>query len=148
MKPYKNIFLGFLFLIIALQIEASPNKSYPRSPKEEYIEQVFVVNVIPNKGKLQEYLRYHSKIWPEVEAGFKKAGYKRITLYRFDHLIIMTILVPKNANLGKMGKLAESYSPKCAQWNRIMSTYQTGVAGASAGQTWVKADQFYRFEDQ
>jgi len=148
MKTYKNIFLVFLFLIIALQSKAFPNKLHPRSQKEEYVEQVFVVNIISNKSKLQEYLRYHLKVWPEVEAGFKKAGYKRITLYRFDHLIIMTILVPKNANLDKMGKIAESYSPKCAQWNRIMSTYQTGVIGTSHGQTWVKANQFYRFENQ
>ena len=62
-------------------------------------ELVFVVNLVNDESKVAEYLEYHKKIWPEVEAGFKKAGYKNITPYitnrssglrrfTFDHLFI------------------------------------------------------------
>ncbi|MEJ2903482.1 L-rhamnose mutarotase [Pedobacter panaciterrae] len=110
------------------------------------VEKVFVVNTVDNDKKLNEYLAYHKQIWPEVEAGFKKAGYKSITLYHFNDLIVMTIMVPENADLNEMGKLAESYSPRCAEWNKLMNTYQKGVNGTSEGQKWVEVIPFYKFK--
>ena len=44
-----------------------------------------------------EYLQYHEKVWLEAEAGFKKAGFKNVMLYRYDHLLVMTALIPENA---------------------------------------------------
>jgi L-rhamnose mutarotase len=111
-------------------------------------EKVFVVNIIDGEKPLQEYLNYHAHVWPEVEAGFKKAGYKNISLYRYDHLLVMTVTIPENADLNAMGKVAESYSPKCAEWNKIMSAYQTGVPGTKPGQTWAEAKPFYSFHDE
>lgn len=108
-------------------------------------ERVFVVNIVPDSSKLEEYLDYHEKVWPEVEGGFKKAGYKKIVLYRYQHLLVMTITIPKGADLGEMGKLAESYSPRCAEWNKLMDTFQQGVPGTAPGQKWVEAKSFYEF---
>ncbi|MGF6849185.1 L-rhamnose mutarotase [Chitinophaga sp. W3I9] len=116
------------------------------SPKEaELQEHVFVVNIVHDPQKLKAYLDYHQHIWPEVEAGFKKAGYRKITLYRYDYLLVMTISVPAGADLGQMGKTAESYDKRCAEWNRLMDGYQTGVAGAGQHEKWVEALPFYRF---
>lgn len=119
--------------------------SKPNVPPQ-YEEHLFVVNIVDNPEKLKEYLTYHSHVWPEVEAGFKKAGYERIALYRFDKLIVMTVRVPVGANLDQMGKLAESYSPKCAEWNVLMDTYQQGVSGTAAGQKWAETNLFYEFK--
>ncbi|MBV4357487.1 L-rhamnose mutarotase [Pinibacter aurantiacus] len=119
-----------------------------KNTQQQLVEKVFVVNITPDSSKMSEYLAYHKQVWPEVEAGFKKAGYKKITLYRFDHLLVMNITVPADADLNEMGKVAESYSPRCAEWNKIMSHYQVGVAGTAAGQTWVEAKPFYSFGNQ
>ena len=115
------------------------------SGRERLIEKVFVVNIVPDGQKLQEYLHYHEHVWPEVEAGFRKAGYRKISLYRYNYLLVMTIVVPEGADLGQMGKAAESYDPRCAEWNRIMNGYQAGVPGTGPGQTWVEATPFYQF---
>ncbi|WP_223151283.1 L-rhamnose mutarotase [Chitinophaga varians] len=111
-------------------------------------EKVFVVNIVPQEDKLQEYLRYHQHIWPEVEAGFKKAGYQQITLYRYKYLLVMKIVVPVGADLQQMGKTAEAYSPRCAEWNRLMGGYQVGVPGTAQGETWVEATPFYEFRKE
>ncbi|WP_084823247.1 MULTISPECIES: L-rhamnose mutarotase [Sphingobacterium] len=112
----------------------------------DYEEHVFVVNIVDNPEKLKEYLAYHDRVWPEVEAGFKKAGYQQIALYRFDKLIVMTVRVPIGADLDKMGKEAEAYSPKCAEWNVRMNAYQQGVRGTEAGQKWAETKLFYEFK--
>jgi len=111
-------------------------------------ERIFVVNIIPGDQKLNEYLHYHEHIWPEVEAGFKKAGYKKITLARFQNLIVMTIVVPRGASLDSMSRLAESVDKRCAAWNRLMEQYQTGVPGTAPGQKWVEAETFYSFKHE
>ncbi len=108
-------------------------------------EKIFVVNITPDKKKLAEYLQYHEKVWPEVEAGFQKAGYQKITLYRYQHLLVMKIQVPLGADMQKMGKIAEGYSPRCAEWNKMMAAHQEGVPGTQPGETWVEALPFYEF---
>ena len=113
----------------------------------ELAEKIFVVNTVDNQKKLQEYLQYHKKVWPQVEEGFKKAGYKSIALYHFKDLIVMRITFPKNADLNKMGVTAEAFNPRCAEWNRIMNAYQKGVNGTSQEQTWVEAVPFYKFSN-
>jgi L-rhamnose mutarotase len=141
---------NFSFLLLAIFITGILFTAYKQSKAEKpaagkLMEKVFAVNIIPGEKPLQEYLHYHEKVWAEVEAGFKKAGYEKITLYRYDHLLVMTVIVPENADLGAMGKVAESYSPRCAEWNQLMKGYQTGVPGTSPGQTWVEAKPFYSF---
>lgn len=113
----------------------------------EYAEKVFVVNTVDNQKKLQEYLAYHKNIWPEVEGGFKKAGFKSISLYRFNDLIVMRVTFPKDADLNKMSELSESFSPRCAEWNKLMNNYQKGVNGTSPGQKWVEVIPFYQFNN-
>jgi len=141
-KAYFQLVLAIIAVFFMMCKPAGPDGN-----EHEYEEKVFVVNTVDNNEKLKEYLQYHKQVWPEVEAGFKKAGYKRIALYRFNDLIVMTIKVPKNADLDKMGKLAESYSPRCAEWNKLMNTYQRGVKGTSTGQTWVEVGPFYEFKN-
>lgn len=136
-----------LVLAFSIFIIACKQGHTPTSDHDKLVEKVFVVNISSDEQKLQEYLKYHEKVWPEVEAGFKKAGYKKITLYRYDHLLVMTIAVPEGADLGAMGKTAEAYSPRCAEWNKLMDGYQQGVAGTAPGQKWVEAVPFYKFSN-
>ncbi|HWV64195.1 L-rhamnose mutarotase [Chitinophaga sp.] len=111
-------------------------------------EHVFVVNIVKDPQKLKAYLDYHQHIWPEVEAGFKKAGYRKITLYRYNYLLVMTIAVPAGADLGQMGKTAEAYDKRCAEWNRLMDGYQEGVPGAGEHEKWVETTPFYQFNQE
>ncbi|WP_140939369.1 L-rhamnose mutarotase [Sphingobacterium lumbrici] len=134
-----------LFSCAALFIKCGQSDTCQVAPAFE--EKVFVVNTVDNDEKLKEYLAYHEQVWPEVEAGFRKAGYKRIALYRFNDLVVMTILVPVGADLDEMGRVAESYSPRCAEWNTLMNTYQKGVKGTTEGQKWVESIPFYEFNN-
>lgn len=148
----KKVFFQLTFVVFTCsfmmcsQVNSS-SKVNSVNQETEFEQRVFVVNTVDDDVKLKEYLAYHKEIWPEVEAGFKKAGYKDITLYRFNDLIVMAIIVPKGADLDAMGKLSESYSPRCVEWNQLMNTYQKGVNGTSEGQKWVEAKPFYEFKN-
>ncbi|WP_423735869.1 L-rhamnose mutarotase [Chitinophaga caseinilytica] len=116
--------------------------------KERLVEKVFVVNIAPGADSLRQYLQYHESVWPEVEQGFKKAGYRQIRMFRSQHTLVMVITVPEGADLGEMGKKAEASDPRCAEWNRLMAGYQRGVEGSLPGQTWTEALPFYDFENK
>lgn len=107
---------------------------------------VMVANLADDSLKMDQYLAYHQKIWPEVEAGFRKAGYKNIRLYRFNRTLVMIVTVAADADLGAMGRMAESYDPKCREWNNMMAAYQVGVPGSLPGEKWVEAKLFYQFK--
>lgn len=108
-------------------------------------EKVFVVNIRPGEERLRQYLEYHKAVWPEVEKGFLHAGYRQISLFRSGHTIVMIIKVPQGADLGAMGKKAEAFDKRCAEWNKLMAGYQEGVAGTAPGKTWTEAEKFYLF---
>ena len=141
-------YVWVLAACIATILVVGCNGNHPaENQSQQFEEKVFVVNIVPDSLKLKEYLDHHKQVWPQVEAGFKKAGYKKIVLCRFQHLLVMIITVPVGANLDQMGKLAESYDPRCAEWNKMMNAYQVGVAGTTPGQTWVEAVPFYTFNN-
>lgn len=135
-------------LVTILLLTGCVAKQAEIKPEQQLEEKVFVVNIVHDSLKLKEYLDYHKQVWPQVEAGFKKAGYKKIVLYRYGYLLVMKITVPAGADLGEMGKLAEASDPRCAEWNKLMNNYQQGVEGTAAGETWVEAKPFYQFQNQ
>lgn len=114
--------------------------------REQLVEKVFVVNIRPGEDKLKEYLDYHQAVWPEVEQGFKKAGYRHIRLFRSHHTVVMIVTVPAGADLDAMGKTAEAHHPRCKEWNTLMAGYQEGVAGMLPGQTWSETTPFFEFK--
>ncbi len=138
----------FILLVVTLVVTACTQKQEEVQKIQELEDKVFVVNIVHDSLKLKEYLDYHKQVWPQVEAGFKKAGYKKIVLYRYDYLLVMKITVPVGADLGEMGKLAEASDPRCAEWNKLMNTYQKGVEGTLPEQTWVEAKPFYGLKNQ
>ncbi|MBX3256454.1 MAG: L-rhamnose mutarotase [Chitinophagaceae bacterium] len=137
---------GIIFFVVFLVTGCAQKREEVKGMQESE-DRVFVVNIVSDSLKLQEYLDYHKQVWPEVEAGFKKAGYRKIVLYRYDHLLVMKITVPVGADLDEMGKNAEASDARCAEWNKLMNAYQQGVQGTLSGQTWVEAKPFYRFDN-
>ncbi|MCG2462241.1 L-rhamnose mutarotase [Flavobacteriaceae bacterium F89] len=129
-----TICLGLLVLNACKQKEEQPD------------EYVFAVQLVNDPIKIQEYLNYHKKVWPEVEAGFKKAGYENIRMYHFKNYVAMIVQVPKGADLSKMGKTKELNTARVKEWNTLMATYQKGLPGTNSETTWVAMDKMYEFQ--
>ncbi|HEY6082805.1 MAG TPA: L-rhamnose mutarotase, partial [Chitinophagaceae bacterium] len=46
---------------------------------------VMIVNLLNDPQKIKAYEQYHEHIWPQVEEGFRKAGFNNIRVYRFSN---------------------------------------------------------------
>ncbi len=113
-------------------------------PTDEY---VFAVQLVNDSVKMHEYVEYHKKVWPEVEDGFTKAGYKNIRLYRFNNYITMIVEVPEGADLNEIGKTEALHTDRVNEWNTLMTTYQKGLPGVKEGTTWVAMEKIYEFSN-
>jgi L-rhamnose mutarotase len=137
--------LSFTILLAAFLVSCnSPDKSI--HIKASYDEYVFAVQLVNDSALVDKYLDYHQNIWPEVEAGFRQAGYEQIRLYRFETFVAMIVRVPSGADLGEMGQVSNDSHARAAEWNRLMEDFQKGLPGAREGQTWVVLDKFYEFD--
>ena len=111
----------------------------------KYEEYVFAVQLVEDSDMISEYLDYHQNIWPEVEAGFKKAGYEEIRLYRFENFVTMIVKAPLGSDLNQMGKICNDSHPKVAEWNQLMDGFQKGLPGSQEGQSWAAMEKYYEF---
>lgn len=107
---------------------------------------VMIVNLLNDPQKIKAYEQYHEHIWPQMEEGFRKAGFNNIRVYRFSNHLVMIITVPADADLSAMSKKAEAYDPRCREWNRLMDQYQQGVEGTLPGQKWVELKKIYELD--
>ncbi|GAB3661404.1 hypothetical protein GCM10028791_35900 [Echinicola sediminis] len=141
----KNIQIYCLFLITLGLFCSCEEEEKEQHLEMDYEEYVFGVRLADDPGISQKYLEYHQNIWPEVEAGFQKAGYQQIRLYMFGNSITMTIRVPKGADLDSMGQLSRGSHPKVEEWQELMDSFQKGLPGVEEGQKWVKLEKIYEF---
>lgn len=114
----------------------------------DFEEHVFAVRLVEDSSMVEKYLDYHKNVWPEVEKGFKIAGYENIRLYRFENYITMIVKVPKGSDLGKMGQISNDTNPRVAEWNKLMDGFQKGLSETVEGQTWVEMEKYYEFKKE
>ncbi|QEC51935.1 L-rhamnose mutarotase [Anseongella ginsenosidimutans] len=110
----------------------------------QFDEYVFAIQLVNDPIKIQEYIAHHKTVWPEVEAGFRKAGYTSIRLYRFENYVTMVIKVPRGTDIRKIATNEALNTEKIKAWNKLMATYQQGLPGAG---TWVAMDKLYEFQN-
>ncbi|WP_437919027.1 L-rhamnose mutarotase [Sphingobacterium sp. LRF_L2] len=93
-----------------------------------------------DKSKEEAYLEAHKKQyeeWPEVAKGFCQAGFEEVLLYRNNRQLMLYISFPKGKKFEDIDPLTLKDNPRVEEWNRLMGTYQEGIAGTAANETWI-----------
>lgn len=114
------------------------SKAMPASGEWDHI--ILTANLVPNIQKQQAYLQYHAtqfKKWPEVSAGFCKAGFQQLLIFKNGRQLVLVISIPKGADFEKMNAKTTENNPRVNEWNKIMSQYQEGISGTKPGESWV-----------
>lgn len=113
------------------------------STQEETDDVDFVIltaQLVEDEHQQKEYFQYHEnqfEEWPEVAVGFCKAGFQEVLLYRHERQLLLYISFPKGKDFAEIDALTTKDNPKVEEWNKRMSTYQEGIEGTAANETWV-----------
>lgn len=105
---------------------------------------LLTANLVADKKKQQEYLRYHAtqfEQWPEVSKGFCNASFQQLLLFRNGRQLMLVISIPKEEELDNLNPKTTENNTRMNNWNNIMKQYQEGIAGTKPGETWVFFNQ-------
>jgi len=71
---------------------------------------------------VEDYIRYHEKVWPEVISLLKECGYRNYTIFFKGDVLFACFELPVTVSLKEADeKMLES--PKVREWQNIMESF-------------------------
>ncbi|PQV51511.1 L-rhamnose mutarotase [Jejuia pallidilutea] len=136
--------LSFLFLSIFL---TSCNNQNNHKVASKSVDYVFTCNLVDSVGVKEKYAHYHSDegIWPDVKQAAVESGANCLKVFAQGNRLVLIISLPENLSFDEFNDRYNNYSPKMAEWDSIMSGFQTAPPGADADQTWVPMETIYDY---
>lgn len=93
--------------------------------------------------RVEEYRRYHAKIWPEIEEAIQQAGIRNYSIY-LDGAQLFAYLEyhgPDDEFDQRMEALAEA--PRMREWWDIMEPMQRPFEERAHGEWWKKMEEVF-----
>jgi L-rhamnose mutarotase len=93
--------------------------------------------------RLDEYKRYHVKIWPEIEKALERAGVRNYSIYHFRGQLFayFEYVGPDEEYEARMAELAKA--PRMREWWDIMEPMQVPLDGRAPGAWWAVMEEVF-----
>jgi len=101
---------------------------------------ILTANLVSDPVMQQEYMDYHEhqfEQFPEVSAGFCRAEFQQLIMYRNGRQLMLIISYPAGEDYDTLNARTVTDNPRVDEWNSIMGQYQEGIQGTHPGETWV-----------
>lgn len=89
----------------------------------------------PDPELIAEYKRHHQTVWPEVTSALRAIGIIRIQIFLTGNRLFMYFEAPDDF-LPERDFQKFAQSPRGADWDRLMRTYQQRIPDAAHGEWW------------
>ena len=96
---------------------------------------------------IEEYKRYHVKIWPEVRDSLRDAGIADMEIYLAGNRLFMIMDVNDSFSLSAKAA-ADAANAKVQEWETIMGEFQQPLPQSRPGQRWVVMERVFNLADQ
>ena len=95
---------------------------------------------------IDEYKRYHERIWPEITASLKQAGIEDAEIYRFGTRLFMILEVNDTFSFEAKAR-ADNANPKVREWEELMWKFQRPLSQAKTGEKWLLMERIFKLEE-
>lgn len=105
-----------------------------------WAHKILTANLVEDPTMQQEYMDYHAnqfEQFPEVSAGFCRAEFQQLIMYRNGRQLMLIISYPAGKDYDTLNARTVENNPRVDEWNSIMAKYQEGIEGTQPGETWV-----------
>lgn len=102
----------------------------------------FTIDLVDDENKILEYEGHHQRVWPEVEASFKRAGIETLELYRTGNRLFMLFDTDESFSLEDKAQI-DATDPVVVKWEKLMSSYQQAIPGST--NKWTILEKIYSF---
>ena len=101
-----------------------------------------VIRVRPEK--LEEYTRYHAKVWPEVLATIRKCNIRNYSIYHKDGFLFSYFEYHGTDFKADMERMAAD--PKTREWWAVMKPMQMPLETRAPGEWWAEMEEVFHTE--
>lgn len=98
-----------------------------------------------NPDLIQEYIKFHQDVWPEIKESIKEAGITNLEIYNVADRLFMIIEAGADFSFEKKSKL-DAANPKVQEWETIMWKFQQALPGAKPGEKWILMDKIFELK--
>ena len=101
------------------------------------------LDLLDDDELINEYKKYHEKVWPEIIASIKNAGIKELEIYLVCNRLFMILEVNEDFSFEKKTNMDEE-NAKVQEWERLMWKYQQALPCAKKGEKWILMEQIFK----
>jgi len=101
------------------------------------------LNLKDDPELIRRYVKYHRRVWPEVERGLRAIGIKRMLIFLHGRSLFMSLETVDGFDPKRDFARFEASSPKVRHWQELMATLQEPIAEAKAGEWWADMKLVY-----
>jgi L-rhamnose mutarotase len=95
---------------------------------------------------IDEYKRYHEKIWPEITRSIKDSGIEDMEIYLLGTRMFMIMEVNETFSFETKAK-ADQLNPRVQEWENLMGNFQETLPPARPGEKWLLMERVFKLED-
>jgi L-rhamnose mutarotase len=104
---------------------------------------VLTVDLVDDPAAIARYKRHHRAVWPEVQASLRRSGVRSMDIYALGRRLTMVMDTSDGFDLRRSFATHAASSPRCAEWEDLMKTFQVPPPGARKGETWAEMDHVF-----
>ncbi|MGA2764444.1 MAG: L-rhamnose mutarotase [Spirochaetia bacterium] len=86
--------------------------------------------------KIEEYERFHSNVWPEVQAAITASGIRNYSIFRYERWLFSYFELPDNKDLENVA-VELMRNPGCQRWEALMKELQEPLPESGETSYWV-----------
>lgn len=107
----------------------------------------FTLDLKNDRLLIEEYKKYHQKIWPEIYNSIIESGIIDMEIYLQGNRLFMIMETDQSFSFDKKA-LSDKQNPTVQQWEELMWKYQRAIPGSKPGQKWILMDRIFSLEEQ
>ncbi len=96
------------------------------------------------KERLEEYIKYHKNVWPEILAKIKECNITNYSIYQFNEMLFAYFEYTGDDFDGDMKKMAADQ--KTQEWWSIMIPMQKSISGTEEPAEWVEMTEVFHVD--
>ena len=107
----------------------------------------FALDLIDEKDKIDSYIEYHKKVWPEIYNSIRNSGVKKLEIFQIQNRLFMILEASEKFSLDKKADM-DAKNPFVQKWEKMMWKYQQQLPWAKADEKWLPMDLIFKLTEQ
>ena len=100
------------------------------------------IDLTDDPARIDEYLRHHRAVWPEVTDGLRAIGIRSMRIFRGGTRLFMLIETDDGFDPARDYQ-TYARDPRTRAWDELMRTFQQPAPFARAGEWWTPLEEIF-----